>query len=499
VADKSSGAAIAGSVLVGNNSGGSDADVLQYGPGASSAQVSGTITVESTGLLDLATNADSAGNAIVSVVGPSSSANIITGGGALTGTSFTTIGLAGATAASPAATISGNISTAATTTFAVERSGATDDLNVSALISGTGLVVKSGWGTLDLSNDNSYSGDTYINANGGTVVVLADGALGSYTGYTTVNTDSTLAFRGGIDYSTAQSIYIAGSGLGGISGARHNGAIDSLSGANTFAGLIYLLAASSIGVTSGSLAETGGIFNASPLTLNGFGTLIEIGGIQASSVTVNNITLSGTGAISGPVTLATAGELAPGIGSTPASISTGSLTLDPAGAYSITLNGSTAGSGYSQDDVEGIISLGGATLFGSLGFIPAGGTSFTIIDNDSSSPVTGTFNNLPQGSIASIGGIGFTVNYNSGPGDDVVLVANNAPSLSGSASLASIIKNPTSNPGTSIPALIASGLTITDADSGAIQGIAVDSVNDSNGTWQFSTNSGTTWTAFNSP
>ena len=123
----------------------------------------------------------------------------------------------------------------------------------------------------------------------------------------------------------------------------------------------------------------------------------------------------------------------------PASISTGSLTLDSAGAYSITLNGSTAGSGYSQDDVDGTVNLGGATLYGSLGFIPAGGAAFTIIDNDGSSPVTGTFNNLPQGAIASIGGIGFTVEYNGGPGDDVVLVANNAPTLSGSASLPTIV------------------------------------------------------------
>ncbi|MEM7315062.1 MAG: Ig-like domain-containing protein, partial [Planctomycetota bacterium] len=37
---------------------------------------------------------------------------------------------------------------------------------------------------------------------------------------------------------------------------------------------------------------------------------------------------------------------------------------------------------------------------------------------------------------------------------------------------------------------------ITDIDSGAVEGIAVHSVDDSNGTWQFSTDDGATWTSF---
>ncbi|HEY5315540.1 MAG TPA: hypothetical protein VIK18_23620, partial [Pirellulales bacterium] len=131
-----------------------------------------------------------------------------------------------------------------------------------------------------------------------------------------------------------------------------------------------------------------------------------------------------------------------------------------------------------------------------LGFVPAAGASFTIIT--STSPVQGTFNNLPQGTIASIGGIGFTVEYNDG-GDNVVLVANNAPTLSGLASLPAVPKNATNPAGTSVSALIAGGLTITDADGGAVQGIAVDGANNTNGSWQFSINGGGTWTAFGSP
>jgi len=40
---------------------------------------------------------------------------------------------------------------------------------------------------------------------------------------------------------------------------------------------------------------------------------------------------------------------------------------------------------------------------------------------------------------------------------------------------------------------------VTDADPGALQGIAVTAVNDGNGVWQYSTNGGATWSAFGIP
>jgi autotransporter-associated beta strand protein len=494
VVDKSAGAAIAGSVLVGNNLGGTDADVLQYGVGATTTEVSGTIIVESSGELDLATNNDSAGNTLVTVTGPTSSADVAAGSGGYTGYLITNIALAGTSASSPAAVISGTMPVSVVRTITVDRSGATDDLNISAVII-SGSVVKSGWGTLDLSNTNSDGGTT-LNANSGTVVVLADGALGAAATVTTVNAGSTLAFRGGVTYATSESIVVNGSGVTATGAATRNGAIDNLGGANSFAGTITLASASAIGVTAGSLAVSGAIGGAFALTVYGFGTLVTTGGITTSSTTVNNATLAGTGSDTGPVTLVTAGTLAPGTGSTPGILNTGSLTLNASGAFSVVLDGSTAGSGYSQNNVSGVVNLNGATLEASLGFVPAAGASFTILT--STTPVFGTFNNLPQGTIASIGGIGFTVQYNDG-GDNVMLIANSAPTLSGTASLPTILKNATNPTGISVSALIAGGLSITDANSGAMQGIAVDGANNANGTWQFSLDGGGTWTAFGSP
>jgi hypothetical protein len=79
---------------------------------------------------------------------------------------------------------------------------------------------------------------------------------------------------------------------------------------------------------------------------------------------------------------------------------------------------------------------------------------------------------------------------------------NDAPVLdnSGSMSLGTINQGQVNNPGTAITALLASagGNRITDADAGALPGIAVVATDTAHGTWQFSTNGGATWSALGS-
>ncbi|HEX2826786.1 MAG TPA: Ig-like domain-containing protein [Burkholderiales bacterium] len=77
-----------------------------------------------------------------------------------------------------------------------------------------------------------------------------------------------------------------------------------------------------------------------------------------------------------------------------------------------------------------------------------------------------------------------------------VTAANDAPALSGTNDLSGINRNPTSNPGTLVADLTAGHLS--DIDSAAL-GVAVTAVDNTNGTWEFSTNGGSTWTAFGSP
>ncbi len=72
---------------------------------------------------------------------------------------------------------------------------------------------------------------------------------------------------------------------------------------------------------------------------------------------------------------------------------------------------------------------------------------------------------------------------------------------SGTMSLAGINEDETTPSGDTIASLIASagGDRIIDADAGAIEGIAVIAVDNTNGAWEFSTNGGGSWTAFGSP
>lgn len=101
------------------------------------------------------------------------------------------------------------------------------------------------------------------------------------------------------------------------------------------------------------------------------------------------------------------------------------MSLTSGNTFAVDLFGTTPGSGYTQAQVTGTISLGGATLAVNLGFSPVVGSTFTIIDNDSTDAVVGTFSSLPEGSSFVVGGNKqFIITYNGGTGNDVVLTYN---------------------------------------------------------------------------
>ncbi len=80
------------------------------------------------------------------------------------------------------------------------------------------------------------------------------------------------------------------------------------------------------------------------------------------------------------------------------------------------------GSASDQLQVAGTVTLGGDALIVSLpgGSIGAG-QSFTIIDNDGTDAVNGTFAGLAEGAAISLGGATLTLSYAGGDGNDVVL------------------------------------------------------------------------------
>ncbi len=77
---------------------------------------------------------------------------------------------------------------------------------------------------------------------------------------------------------------------------------------------------------------------------------------------------------------------------------------------------------------------------------------------------------------------------------------NDAPELdnTGDMTLTDVIEDSSNPAGNSVASIIdsAGGDRITDVDSGAVEGIAVIGVDDSNGTWEYSTNGGANWLSF---
>ncbi|MEE2657241.1 MAG: choice-of-anchor D domain-containing protein [Candidatus Latescibacterota bacterium] len=112
-----------------------------------------------------------------------------------------------------------------------------------------------------------------------------------------------------------------------------------------------------------------------------------------------------------------------------------------------------------------------------------------------------------NGNTADISGGGATggsTAYSTATETAAIAVAaiNDAPLLdnSGTMSLTGISEDETNSSGNTIAALLATaGNPITDADATDNEGIAVISVDNANGAWQFSTNGGASWTNFGSP
>ena len=100
------------------------------------------------------------------------------------------------------------------------------------------------------------------------------------------------------------------------------------------------------------------------------------------------------------------------------------------GTLAIELNGTTAGSGHDQVDVQGSVTLGNAILDLSLGFTPQIADTFLIINNDLSDSVIGNFLNLLEGEYVSVGIYTFQISYIGGDGNDVTLYTTEVPEAS---------------------------------------------------------------------
>lgn len=224
----------------------------------------------------------------------------LSGGGALrnvsgsnTWTGAVTLGSAASIVAATGSqlTISGGIT--GTNTTLTLGSIDTGTITLSGPITtGTGGLTKSGAGVATLSGANTYTGITTIS--GGTLRIANAAALGTTAGGTTVGAGATLQLDGGAGITvTGEALSLDGAGVASA------GALNNLTGNNTWTGAVTLANAATVRTDGGGLTLSGPVNNGGfALTVTGAenttisGAISGAGGLTKSGTGV--LTLSGT-------------------------------------------------------------------------------------------------------------------------------------------------------------------------------------------------------------
>jgi len=220
----------------------------------------------------------------------------------------------------------------------------------------------------------------------GIVEVGAGGSLG--TAPVSLGANATLAFGRSDDVAVANPI----SGAGGFKQSGTGKVV--LASTNTYTGPTTVAAGTL--VITGAIAGTGQV-------------AVEEGA-----------TLGGTGSVAGPVAIGAGAGLAPGASPGAFAMNNG-LTIAAGGTLYAELNGTVAGTEYDQLIVSGAVDITDAVLSVSVGFQSRPWDSFTIISNDGSDAVVGSFANLPEGAVFAAGSRFMKISYQGGTGNDVTL------------------------------------------------------------------------------
>jgi autotransporter-associated beta strand protein len=258
-------------------------------------------------------------------------------------------------------------------------------------ISGGGGVSKfgSGPGTLTLTGTLTYTGTTSIS-----------------TG--TLRLSGGVSLPGNISNSGALEFDLP---VDGTVGGRINGPGTMR---KTGAGKLTLTGRTTL---TGFAAVTGGALQFDGTSL-GTNFAVASGGTLAGSGALYTVhALAGSTVAPGPLA---GGVSGPGV------LTAIALTLSPGATLAIDLNGPDAGTGFDRLVGNNFIDVTGATLQVRTGFTPAPGATFVIVTN-----VRGTFAGLPEGAIVQAGTRPFRITYVGGDGDDVALIAEDAPSITG--------------------------------------------------------------------
>ena len=339
-------------------------------------------------------------------------------------------------------------------TFTIGNGSSDIDVLLSGILtSGTGgRLLKVGAGTLSLTGANSgLAGGVQLGtatATGGVLVIQGNNTLGS---------SGTLLFHSGTLRASAAVVEPAGIALdfGGSStlSAAFEGSAMQFLGSAQFSGT----SAHSI-VANTDLSISGAVSGSSPgIAIQGTGSItLENGGSFTGDITVNSgalilngpltaatrpaISVTASGMLAGDQTtgslgtiLVNGGTLSPGnFADSTGTLITTALDIRTGSTLAIQLGGLSLGN-YDHLNVNGTVSLGGTLALSLIGgFVPIDAMTFTLVNNDATDAVSGTFSGIPNGATILAAGSAFTINYAGGDGNDVVLTTIPEP---GSASL----------------------------------------------------------------
>jgi len=396
--------AIAGDLVVGDGSGTDTVLLLDF----DQINNGSLITVSNGGVFNVSTFTDIIGG--LSFNGGTAQSGV---GGAIRLNGNVTVN-----AFSSAASITGELQFfgAGVRAFAVADGSAATDLSISAAVTGTGGIVKSGPGLMLLSGANTYTNTTAVN--GGVLAISSDTALGDTSGGTFVNSSGTLLFNTGVN-NLPEVLTINGSGSSG------QGALYSL-GIATIQTNVVLLGNTTINVATnggspGTLTINGGISGTGSLTKLGVGTLTfagSPGNTYSGATFVNEGTLSLNKSSLFAIPSGEALVIGDGIGADDADVVRYGGNNMINSSSPITINGS------GLLDLDGFSdTLGVLNLFG--GNIDTGTGTLTMAGNVTAASVDLALGGIPNilGNL-SLGAATRTFNVTNGPaGQDLQIFA----------------------------------------------------------------------------
>lgn len=356
-----------------------------------------------------------------------------------------------------------------TVTFASDAS-----VTIEGLASGVGTLLVSGVLSFDNSTANTWTGSANVGSTG--AIYTNVGGLGASANIVTVQADGFLTLCAFSGADLTQSLVLAGDGAG-------TGAVYSAASCSTPSGSYASLADANITgdiqLNANTVIDSEGILNVSGDLTGSYTLTLKSGAVgqlvinaanntsltpnsggsgPSGSPTVTTVTysdsqptvdltvlstdivivtgtrgdvtlsggvLKGTGTV-GTITMSD-GEVAPGM--SPGVLNSGNTTFT-GGQMDVEIGGTGAGE-YDQLNVTGTVSLGSATeliVTHWQNFRPEANNTFTIINNDGSDAVTGTFQGLAEGATITVDSVVYKISYVGGDGNDVVLTAQTVPS-----------------------------------------------------------------------